>query len=106
LEQLVELNREICKRIRELHRKKLYQELGNFEVGEKVLFKHEGDTISGTIIRINQKSLSIETEKGLWYVDPRFVTKFDLPQIVDNDKIQLLLNTQDTQKIHKNHLFL
>lgn len=98
LEEAVELHRKVCKRIKELYRKQLSQELGNFEVGEKVLFRHEGDTIAGTVIRINKNSISIKTEKGSWYVDPRLVEKFDLTQPADNDKLQLMLDTKKDSK--------
>ena len=55
LEEAVELHRKVCKRIKELHRRKLSQELGNFEVGEKVLFRHEGEEIAGTVIERQQE---------------------------------------------------
>lgn len=75
LEELVQLHRKICKRIRELNRARLFEELQDFEIGDEVSFNHEGDIITGRIIRVNRKSLSVRTNKGDWYVNPRNVTK-------------------------------
>jgi hypothetical protein len=48
------------------------KKLQSFDVGDQVSFKHEGKTITGTVIRVNQKSLSVKTKEGTrWYVDPR-----------------------------------
>lgn len=81
LEELVLLHRKICKRIRELNKIKLFEKLQNFEAGDQVSFNHEGNTITGTVIRVNQKSLSIKTKEGsYWYVDPRNVTKIHLSE--------------------------
>lgn len=97
-EELIELHWRVCKRISKFNRTKLSRELEKFEIGEKVLFKHEEDTIIGTVIRVNKKSLSIKTEKGHWYVDPRFVRKFHLPQQADDDRIQFIMNTKKDSK--------
>ena len=85
LEELAELHRNICKRIRELHKKNLFEKLQSFEVGDQVSFNHEGKTITGTVIRVNQKSLSVKTKEGArWYVDPRAgVIKIQLPEQED-----------------------
>jgi ribosomal protein L21E len=75
LEELVELHRKICRRIRELNRSKVSEKLENFEIGDEISFKHEGNIITGTVIRVNRKSLSVRTNRGNWYVDPRSATK-------------------------------
>jgi hypothetical protein len=55
-----------------LHKKNLFEKLQSFDVGDQVSFNHEGKTITGIVIRINQKSLSVKTKEGArWYVDPR-----------------------------------
>ena len=81
-EELIELHRKIYKRIRELQRGNLLKELQDFEIGNEISFKHEGTPITGTVIRINQKSLSVRTDKGNWYVSPRSATK--LPAALGN----------------------
>jgi len=57
LEERVELHRKICKPIRELNRSKVSEKLENFEIGDEISFKHEGNLITGTVIRVNRKSL-------------------------------------------------
>ncbi len=98
LEQLAELHRKICKRIRELHKKNLFEKLQSFEVGDQVSFNHEGKIITGTVMRVNQKSLSVKTKEGArWYVDPRAgVTKIQLPQQVDDGNIYSRIQSNRT----------
>lgn len=79
-EELMELHRKIWRRLKELRRMKLYKELQKFEIGDKVSFKNKGDSITGTVVRVNQKSLTIRTSQGVWYVDPDFVTKIQLSE--------------------------
>ena len=81
MEQLVELHSKVYRRIKELNRAKLSERLQSFEVGERVGFKHEGNTIIGTVIRINQKSLTIKTKESSWYVGPSAVSKILLAQM-------------------------
>ncbi|GFP23467.1 hypothetical protein HKBW3S44_01558 [Candidatus Hakubella thermalkaliphila] len=78
LEELVELHRKICKRIGELGRAKVSEKLQDFQIGDEISFKHEGNIITGTVIRVNRKSLSVRTREGCWYVDPRCATKISL----------------------------
>lgn len=54
LEELIELNHKIVKRIREFNKIKLSQKLQSFQIGEQVSFKNEENTVTGTIIRVNQ----------------------------------------------------
>ncbi len=75
LEELLELHGKICRRIREINRGKVSEKLQDFEIGDEISFKHEGDIITGTVIRVNRKSLSVRTNRGNWYVDPRNATK-------------------------------
>ena len=81
LEQLIELHNKVCKRIKELNRTKLSEKLQSFEVGERVGLKHEGNTVTGTVIRINQKSLTVKTKEGSFYVHPVAVSKISLAQM-------------------------
>lgn len=80
LQELVDLNRNIVKRIRELRRIKLYTALQNFTEGDMVSFDNNGITITGTVIRINQKSLTVKASESTWYIDPCLASKSQLPQ--------------------------
>lgn len=81
LEELMELHWKILKRIQKIRKMKLYEDLQKFDVGDKVSFKDKGDIITGTVIRVNQKSLTIKTDRGTtWYVAPALVTKIQLLQ--------------------------
>lgn len=75
LEELVKLNSKIIKRIRELNKIRLCSDLQKFEVGDRVCFDGNGSIITGVVIRVNQKSLTIKTDQGMWYVAPKLVKK-------------------------------
>ncbi len=74
-EELYDLYRKIVRRINALHRSRLTEKLQEFDIGDEVSFEHEGDIITGTVIRVNKKTLSIRTYRGHWYIDPRCATK-------------------------------
>jgi len=75
LKELVELHDRIARRMWELQRTKLSEKLGEFQIGDKVSFQNEGKTITGTVIRVNRKSLSVRTQQNCWYINPWGVTK-------------------------------
>ena len=75
LKELVELHDKIARRMWELGRTELAAKLEEFQIGDKVSFQAEGGTITGTVIRVNRKSLSIRTQQGCFYVPPFAVTK-------------------------------
>ncbi len=78
LEELFNLHSKIVRRMRELQRAKVSEKLEWFQIGDQISFEHEGNRITGTVIRVNRKSLIVRTEKGHWYVDPRSATKISL----------------------------
>lgn len=65
--QLRELNREIVRRLELIsftHRK---VQLMSFRIGDRVEFDNGHEIVSGTVVRINQKTASIETDDGPGY---------------------------------------
>ena len=76
-EELITLNRAIVARIKEIKAIKVQSLLQQFRVGNQVQFmSNEGDLIIGTIVRLNQKTVSLVTEEGArWKVSPSFLTK-------------------------------
>lgn len=75
LKELVELHDRIATRMWELQRTKFSKKLGEFQIGDKVSFQNEGKTITGIVIRVNRKSLSVRTQENCWYINPWGVTK-------------------------------
>ena len=75
LKELVELHDKVARRIWELQRTKVSEKLGEFQIGDQVSFQSEGKTITGTVIRVNRKTLSVRSQEGYWYVAPWGVTK-------------------------------
>lgn len=77
LQELRELNLEIQERFEYLKQAESYKALAKLEVGDTVSFQtHEGETIRGTIMRLNKKSVTIvaEDRRG-WKVDPILLRK-------------------------------
>ena len=75
-DELVRLNHEIIALVKARHRLQSRREMLAFDLGERVTFKSpEGGRVSGTIIRVNQKSLTLATEHGVWRVPPCAVSK-------------------------------
>lgn len=77
-EELRFLNQEVVKRLRWTNKVKQSQKMQNFRIGERVCFMYEtkGQLISGTIIRLNQKTVSIATDDGhRWNVAPTLLKK-------------------------------
>ena len=87
-EDLVMLNHAIIATLKERQGKRERQELRRFSVDQPVSFQGpEGGPLSGRIVRVNQKTLTIATEHGLWRIDPDYVVKEKTPK---RDKGQIL----------------
>lgn len=80
LEQLLDLNHRIVRRIDYLHSLKTRAHLDRFEVGDRVTFQSEGRPVAGFVLRVNQKTISIKTKDGYWRINPRFLTKMPGPK--------------------------
>lgn len=75
-DELLSLNREIVDLLMARQRQEQREGLLAYDVGERVSFQGpEGRPISGTIKRVNQKTLTIATDHGQWKIDPCFVLK-------------------------------
>lgn len=70
------LNRMIVERLKLISQARSTAMLSNFNVGDRVSFSSSaGEKLSGVIIRINKKTVSIVTnEGGQWNVHPSFLT--------------------------------
>lgn len=80
LEELLELNKRIVRRIEYLHSLKTRAHLDRFEIGDRVNFQSEGRPVEGVVVRVNQKTLSIKTKDTYWRIHPRFLTKLPGPK--------------------------
>ena len=71
-EELVYLNRLIVERLKLISQAKSTFEMAKFNIGELVQFEdNDGKTISGRVIKLNKKTISILTdERQRWNVAP------------------------------------
>lgn len=76
-DELIDLNQMIIAQLEFRQRRRQKQALSAFEVGDSVYFDDpEGNRHDGTVLRVNQKSLTIRTSRhGTWRVAPGFVKK-------------------------------
>lgn len=80
LDELLDLNRRVVRRIEYLHGLKTRAHLDRFEPGDRVSFQNEGRMVEGVVVRVNQKTLSIKTKDTYWRIHPRFLTKLPGPR--------------------------
>lgn len=83
-EQLRTLNREIVRRLEYFSAMRHKSQLMAFRVGDRVAFDSERGPVTGIVVRINQKTASIEGDDGRgWRVSPHFLQK-----VVDAKEMQ------------------
>ncbi len=85
LQELIELNRRVVRRIQYLHSLKTRSQLDRFEVGDRVSFQSEGKSVEGVVVRVNRKTLSVRTKETHWNIHPRFLTKVCSPGSTSQD---------------------
>lgn len=80
-DELYALHNGIVERLRVLQRQRAQQDMGQFRLGDVVRFTaSDGREISGVLIRLNQKSVSVHTDSGnRWTVSPAFLTLVSRP---------------------------
>lgn len=59
IDQLLELNQYICKRIDELQDQETLQALSQLRVGMKVMFDGQSGPVAGIVTKINRKSVIV-----------------------------------------------
>ena len=75
LEQLMDLNDAIVKRIKELRARETMQTLQQLRLGQQVHFDTREGRIFGTLIKINRKTVIVVSEDGRqWKVYVELVT--------------------------------
>ena len=80
-DDLVELNRRIVERLQLLRSAKSLAQVARFSVGMVVEFDaDDGRTISGTVARLNQRTVTVVSASGRWRVSPSLLRTATLPQ--------------------------
>ena len=75
-QELRKLNHDIVSRLHFLASVRRSAVLANFKIGDRVSFEAEHGTVIGTVIRINQKTASIDADDGRgWRVSPGALRK-------------------------------
>ena len=75
--ELLELNRRVIERIKVLRQGRCRESMAEFNVGDRASFRRDcGHEVIGTIVRLNQKSVTIVSTDGVhWRVAPIFLKK-------------------------------
>lgn len=75
-EQLIALNKKIIERIRILHKARQLCSMSKFSAGDLVYFMNNGRKVSGVIIRLNQRTVTVTVEGGAqWNISPSLLMK-------------------------------
>jgi hypothetical protein len=95
LEQLLDLNKQVVRRIEYLQSLKTQAHLDRYEAGDRVSFPSEGRQIEGVVIRVNQKTISIKTKDSYWRIHPRFLTKLPGPKAELPADVRAIIERQE-----------
>ena len=75
-EDLRLLNRMVVERIKLYHKARDLKGLAKFNLMDRVYFTHEGKQITGRVMKLNRRSVTIRTADGKqWNVSPAFLTR-------------------------------
>lgn len=75
-QELRELHREIARRLQFYSSVRRKTQLMAFKVGDRVAFEADSGSVTGAVVRINQKTASIAGDDGRnWRVSPNFLEK-------------------------------
>jgi hypothetical protein len=51
--------------------------MSNFIVGDRICFERNDELVTGVVKKLNQKTISIETDEGIgWNVAPSFLKRY------------------------------
>lgn len=86
-QQLRSLNSKIVARIKHLHKFRQLEEMSKFSKGDRVSFECSGDIKTGTITKLNQKTVSIITDDDEgWNVAPSLLSRVIEQNLSTQDK--------------------
>ncbi len=75
-EELVELNHRVVERLRFLESMQIHNDMMQFSPGEQVSFESSGRRQLGTLVKYNQKTVTVITESGQkWNISPHLLSK-------------------------------
>ncbi len=75
-DQLHELNHLVIERLRLLHRANDLMAMKDFQMLDRVWFDYNGQRKEGVIMRLNQKTISVQLDTGeQWKVSPHLLHK-------------------------------
>ena len=76
IEELLVINKIVVGRIKHLQKATALVEMAKFNIGDIVSFNHGDQLITGTIIKFNQKTVSILTDDdSQWNVSPALLMR-------------------------------
>ena len=75
--ELIDLNEKIIQRLRMIRQMRAHVQMMGYRIGERVWFQTDrAETVRGTVVRYNKKSVTVITEDGRrWTISPGFLRK-------------------------------
>lgn len=75
-EDLRLLNRMVVERLKLYHKARDLTSLAKFNLMDRVCFMHDEKTITGRVIKLNRRSVTVRTDDGRhWNVSPGFISR-------------------------------
>ncbi len=75
-EDLRLLNRMVVERIKLYHKARDLRGLAKFNLMDRVYFTHDGKVITGTVMKLNRRSVTVKTDDGhQWNIAPSLLTR-------------------------------
>lgn len=102
IEQLVNLNKQVISKIKDLRNKEALKHASLFKIGDIVSFGNEGEKKEGLVINIRQKAVSVlSTDQSRWTVSPQLLSKAEKPSKAILNLSQQLFSFALTKPLQK-----
>ena len=74
---LMLLNQMVIERLKYIQKSNSLKAMSNFSIGDRICFERNNELIAGFIRKLNQKTISIETDEGIgWNVAPSLLKRY------------------------------
>jgi len=75
--ELMMINQLVVEKLKYIQKSTSLKAMSNFIVGDRICFERNNELIIGVVKKINQKTISIETDEGIgWNVHPSFLKRY------------------------------
>jgi len=75
--ELMMINQLVVEKLKYIQKSSSLKAMSNFIVGDRICFERNDELVTGVVKKLNQKTISIETDEGIgWNVAPSFLKRY------------------------------